>query len=304
MRESQIRSKEQFSGSLKDTLTEVLQNSLDSSLEISQITFASSQVLLNKFKTSDRVHKINSEDSFSRRLASDRRVFYFSHTKNPLQPLIVVNIALAHAISDNISEILHGSSIESEENFNAAIFYSISAMESGLRGIDLGHRLIVTACEEMATNCATERLSQWSSLSPVPQFRAFLEKLIAEDPERILKVIPRQDMNTFVELVHSKNAQLLPKFSETLPLLLSDYLLNGKKSDGSVLCAVQNFHVRNGAVLWRINFGANVSDYGMAESLSMMVNYRYYQDQMWANALKYQEDFTITTSELVSAMKV
>ena len=104
------------------------------------------------------------------------------------------------------------SAIESEENFNAAIFYSISAMESGLRGIDLGHRLIVSACEEMAKNCTTERVSQWSSLSPVPQFRVFLEKLIAEDPERILKIVPRQDMNSFVELVHSKNPQLLPKF--------------------------------------------------------------------------------------------
>lgn len=39
-------------------------------------------------------------------MASDRRVFYFTHTQNPNQPLIVVNIALTRSISDNISDIL------------------------------------------------------------------------------------------------------------------------------------------------------------------------------------------------------
>ena len=50
MRGSQIRSKEHFGGVLKTTLTEVLQNNLDSALDISKITTESSPVLLNKFK--------------------------------------------------------------------------------------------------------------------------------------------------------------------------------------------------------------------------------------------------------------
>lgn len=63
-------------------------------------------------------------------------------------------------------------------------------------------------------------------------------------------------------------------FSDSLSNLLLEYLLNEKRPDGSTACAVENFHVRNGAVLWRVNFGANMAPYGMDESLSMMVNYR------------------------------
>ena len=50
MRESQILSKKEFPGSLKTTLTDVLQNNLDSALDISRITLQSNQVLIDKFK--------------------------------------------------------------------------------------------------------------------------------------------------------------------------------------------------------------------------------------------------------------
>ena len=50
MRECQISSKIVFDGILKSTLTEVLQNNLDSALDISQITRDSSTILLNKLQ--------------------------------------------------------------------------------------------------------------------------------------------------------------------------------------------------------------------------------------------------------------
>lgn len=106
--------------------------------------------------------------------------------------------------------------------------------------------------------------------------------------------------------------------------------MNEKRPDGSTACAVENFHVRNGAVLWRVNFGANMAPYGMDESLSMMVNYRdgkifikklinlsfffksnygsenpifsyYPNDDMWVNALAYQENKTVAISDSISA---
>jgi len=72
-----------------------------------------------------------------------------------------------------------------------------------------------------------------------------------------------------------------------------------KRPDQSMECAVGNFHIRNGATLWRINFGANKFDYGMRESLSIMVNYRYYFDKMWNQAYNYQTDRTVTCSDLI-----
>ena len=59
--------------------------------------------------------------------------------------------------------------IEGEEicqNYDSAIFYSISSLETGLRGIDLGHRLIVSSCDSMKNDLSTSNLKQFSSLSP------------------------------------------------------------------------------------------------------------------------------------------
>ena len=60
--------------------------------------------------------------------------------------------------------ILDGESIC--DSFDSAIFYSISSLETGLRGIDLGHRLIISACEQMANDETTINLKHFSSLSP------------------------------------------------------------------------------------------------------------------------------------------
>ena len=37
----------------------------------------------------------------------------------------------------------------------------------------------------------------------------------------------------------------------------------------------------------------------MRESLSIMVNYRYYFDKMWNQAYNYQTDRTVTCSDLI-----
>ena len=50
MRETQIRSKEVYSGEIKHILTEVLQNNLDSSLEIRRLTAESDESLIEKFR--------------------------------------------------------------------------------------------------------------------------------------------------------------------------------------------------------------------------------------------------------------
>ena len=102
--------------------------------------------------------------------------------------------------------------IENGDNFNAAIFYSISAMETGLRGIDLGHRLIVSACDEMKDQSGTSRLSQWSSLSPVPAFRKWCENVLQTEPGRISKIIGAQHMDQFKLLVKEQKPEMAGNF--------------------------------------------------------------------------------------------
>ena len=55
MRETQIRSKETFAGQIKMILTEVLQNNLDSSLEIRRLTPDSDESLISKFRVGFRI---------------------------------------------------------------------------------------------------------------------------------------------------------------------------------------------------------------------------------------------------------
>jgi len=43
----------------------------------------------------------------------------------------------------------------------------------------------------------------------------------------------------------------------------------------SFCIVVANFHLRNGAVMWRLNWQADLSVRGLANSCGIMVNYRY-----------------------------
>lgn len=66
---------------------------------------------------------------------------------------------------------------------------------------------------------------------------------------------------------------------------------------------VGNFHLRNGAVIWRLNWLADRSEKGWRQSLSMMVNYRYYNiEQINQNCLDYIDKRTIHVDEQVSRL--
>lgn len=61
---------------------------------------------------------------------------------------------------------------------------------------------------------------------------------------------------------------------------------------------VTNFHVRNGASLWRLNWLADTSPKGLKESFGIMANYQYdlscmneyNQDYMLQGIIHYSDD--------------
>lgn len=57
-----------------------------------------------------------------------------------------------------------------------------------------------------------------------------------------------------------------------------------------------NFHLRNGAVMWRINWMADLTSRGLNASFGLMVNYRYYLDETQMNSINYIEKQRIKTS--------
>ena len=70
-----------------------------------------------------------------------------------------------------------------------------------------------------------------------------------------------------------------------------------KKYFNSPLSLAANFHLRNGAMIWRLNWLADQSPRGMGASCGLMVNYRYYLDSTEDNSKNYIERHEISASE-------
>ena len=72
-----------------------------------------------------------------------------------------------------------------------------------------------------------------------------------------------------------------------------------EKHRGNAANSVANFHLRNGAVLWRVNWQADLSARGMANSCGLMVNYKYFLDDLEANSSSYLERKEVKAGEQV-----
>lgn len=57
-----------------------------------------------------------------------------------------------------------------------------------------------------------------------------------------------------------------------------------------------NFHLRNGAEMWRINWLADTTPRGLSSSCGIMVNYRYYLQKTNTNSQNYVQNKIITIS--------
>ncbi len=86
---------------------------------------------------------------------------------------------------------------------------------------------------------------------------------------------------------------------ETPLMRLCAKYLYVEKHRGFALCPVANFHLRNGAVLWRLNWRGDLSARGMANSCGVMVNYKYFLDDLEENSARYQETQEIRAGEQV-----
>jgi malonyl-CoA decarboxylase len=75
-----------------------------------------------------------------------------------------------------------------------------------------------------------------------------------------------------------------------LTRLAARYLLL-EKHRGKPLDGVARFHISNGAEVYRINFGADLSRKGWSSSFGIMVNYRYNLPFVLSNQEQYESTF-------------
>ena len=155
-------------------------------LEIRRIDWQTPAAILEKLIAYEAVHEIQGWDDLRRRLAADRRCFAFFHPALPGEPLIFVEVALVRGLSGSVRALLERDTDEAAQlrrarEADTAIFYSISNCQDGLRGISFGNFLIKQVVEELRAELPG--LRQFSTLSPVPGFRRWLESQGGAEPQ-------------------------------------------------------------------------------------------------------------------------
>ena len=280
-------------------------------LELSRLTWNSPAALLEKIVEYEAVHEISSWKDLKNRLDSDRRCYAFFHPRMPMEPLIFVEVALLEDLADNVQKLLDESApVFDAQRATTAIFYSISNTQAGLRGVSFGNFLLKRVIDDLKRDFP--RLKTFATLSPIPGLRRWATR----NRERVLKSLTSGDWKRLAEtgIDGPQSAEMDALLSgettwkddpararllgEPLMRIAADYLFN-EKHDDQPGDAVARFHLGNGARVERINWLADTSDKGMAQSWGLMVNYLYDPDRIEDNVEAFARSGAIDAASAV-----
>ena len=252
--------------------------------------------ILEKIIRYEAVHEIQDWDDLRRRLdARDRRCFGFFHPAIGDEPLIFVEVALNKGLPSQIQPILDSDSydIDDPESADTAAFFGISNCQVGLRGISFGNFLIKQVVQELKQELPN--LKYFVTLSPVPNFRRWLETNCSDDA-CMLSPEAQETLKHLDDPNWHKNEELAERLGSLIKPLAARYLLKEKTTNGQPLNPVARFHLGNGAELHRINWLGDTSAKGMKQSAGLMVNYLYVLDNIERNHEQYSTSGTIVCS--------
>ena len=284
-------------------------------LELVQINWESPASLLEKLIAYESVHAIRSWSDLKNRLGPDRRCFGFFHPNMPHEPLIFVQIALVEGISNNIDDLLD----ESKSNNNSikpdtAVFYSISNAQRGLDGISFGNFLIKTVVEKLSFE--TPNLKTFATLSPMPGFADWLSEQIESRQDDLLKQSEKKSLAQYTthitdadilkdlipkldQIEKEPKKQLFEELKAPLIRLAAEYICNARDKRGRARDPVAHFHLSNGASVYRLNWVADTSIKGKAQSFGLMVNYEYKLKEIQTNSSAYEAEQKVAASNLI-----
>lgn len=258
-------------------------------LVLQPIDWSTPANILEKIIAYEAVHEITSWDALRARLApEDRRCFAFFHPRMPEEPLIFVEVALTDHTPASIEDVLQ---IErqalSPDDASTAVFYSISNCQAGLAGISFGNFLIKRVAQELRLEHPA--LTTFVTLSPVPGLMRWLGREAPDLAEQFAADDWPADADS-----------LEPAFTAAA----LRYFTRSDRPDGWPNDPVARFHLGNGAILEQINYGADKSPKGLAQSGGLMVNYQYDLDVVEANHEAFHETKSVLLSPaLKTAMK-
>jgi malonyl-CoA decarboxylase len=268
-------------------------------LELRRIDWQSPAAVLEKLIAYEAVHAIKGWDDLRRRLAPDRRCFAFFHPALPGEPLIFVEVALVEGLATSMPPLLSQDVEEDTARAQAAgadtaIFYSISNCQDGLRGVSFGNFLIKQVVEELQAEFP--QLERFSTLSPVPGFRRWLTRQLAEESSPDAALLPKLARDGWWH-----DPEQSEPLRAALMRLCATYLTR-RPSSGNRIDPVARFHLGNGARLERINWLGNTELRAIQESFGIMVNYLYDHDSIENNHEAFVRGGTIVRSPDVDAL--
>jgi malonyl-CoA decarboxylase len=226
----------------------------------------------------------------------------------PDEPLIFVEVALVSGMASNVDALLDETApIGDPQAADAAIFYSISNCQRGLAGISFGDFLIKRVADALTTELP--RLKIFATLSPVPGFRAWLERQAQSAPGDLLLPAERaavealgeepghDDVSAMLNQDGWHNDQRVASvLRDPLIRLCARYLIRERALSGRALDPVAHFHLSNGARVERLNWLADTSAKGLQQSAGIMVNYLYRLPEIEANHEAYRGEGRIAAS--------
>ena len=270
-------------------------------LELHRIDWRTPALVLEKIIEYEAVHQILDWEDLRRRLQADRRCFGFFHPSLPDEPLIFVEVALCSGLTGSVTDLLFGA-VEPDVEADTAIFYSISNCQRGLTGISFGNFLIKQVVRELSVE--VPGLRTFATLSPVPGFRRWLVRAAREGR---LPAAPDgggsggEDLSGIEAPEWPADSVPGSGLEPRLTRLCAHYLLHEKRGLHP-LDPVARFHLRNGARLERINWLADPSPSGLAQSAGLMVNYVYDEAAVVANHEAFVNEGRIARSPAVAAL--
>jgi malonyl-CoA decarboxylase len=303
-----LRSDDPYLKGLDDDLRELLLSWFDTGfLDLRAIDWNSPASLLEKLVAYEAVHQITSWQDLRNRLDSDRRCYALFHPRMPDEPLAFVEVALVRGMAGSIQALLDEEAPDMDpQQADAAIFYSISNTQRGLKQISFGDYLIKRVVQTLSREFP--RIRTFATLSPIPGFRRWLETLPEEElaatfaPEDLAELPALgkdRGLKTVVaDLLGGPAAapEGVRGLRRPLTGLAGRYLVT-KRDDGQPLDPVARFHLRNGARIERLNWLGDASENGMAQSCGLMVNYRYVVDEIESNHEGYMKDGQIALGQ-------
>jgi malonyl-CoA decarboxylase len=280
---------------LERDLKRVLEAWFDTAfLELRRVTWDSPASLLERLAASEAVHTVVGWGDLKDRLDADRRFYACVHPHLPDDPLTFVEVALTRGIPDTIGAVLdQEASTVDPKAADTAVFYSISNVEPGLRGVPFGHFVIRKAMEELLAELPQLRV--FSTISPIPGFRAWLE---SQDAAAYLDRQERRELDLSALLAQNwaEDERASSLLRKPLLRMCAAYLLD-EATD-----AVLRFHLSNGARLERLSWLADRSPRGMAQSAGVMAHYVYDPGQVEANHEAFSGRGEIVASDSVKRL--